>query len=531
MVPDTVFTATREYVPWCHRTLSRLIFESDVTATFILLTFLISAALGIYVIYGSIKLLNPSSLLRKHLLTLNKENIAQFLLRKYGVREPFPHMKIVFMAMDKKGRKKKITKKDAEDKKEEERFRKEQEEYERLKKFSEGAPDVFEGFVNVLSKAIAAGDTGTVRDAMVDFCSSIKGVLSSADSAFPHEYLARYTGEIMAIFLEACRRHDMRSLSPQFISTSRDIALSFFDTSKPGSVTEILKGWKEQADTAIQDSDRQLFQEIIRSFQDVADAAFEKEKHGLEDKSNVLDEAFRCLGWLAERLLSQRGLQSRPVMHDSDYQDEFGALFNALLHFQYKYNTDRAEGYPLIYFDAIHVLFDSMLELYKKTTDEARLGTGIRGDIKNNLFSCAHVYSSFAADAIKAGNGDGVALAAMNLRQVYQSALDAGAEDIANDYLDLIVTLAIRIATNSDTVKMGHLSNPLESLEKMILSSSSHGTIRSAVNESFLKFDEGPHDKKLAYIKSLGMKMGTNFGFMFDSLTGQDYAPDDPRRR
>lgn len=525
-------TATREYVPWCHYTIARVIFESDFTATFVLFAFLVSAALGIYVIYGSIMLLNPSSLLRKHLGALERNNIAKFLYRKYGVPEPFPHIRIVFMAMDKKGRKKRL-KKDEKEKEEEDeaKYKKESEEYERLKKEVVDAPNVFEGFTNILSRAIAAGDTGTVRDAIAGLVSTMKEVLSNADSSFPSNYLARYTGESLSMILEMCRRHDMWSLSPQFTRASREIALLFLNATDAAPVKEILKSWKDQADTAIRDSDRPLFREIMQSFKEVADAAFGKEDKSFKGNSDVLDESFRCLGWLAERLLAQKGLQARPVMHDSDYEDEFGVLFNTIFHFQYKYNHNKADAYPLIYFDAVHVLFDSLLEIYKQPADEVHHGANIKGEIKDHLFSCAHIYSSFAADAIKAGNGDGVALASINLRQVYESALSAGAEGVARDCLDLIVTLAIRVATNIDTIKMGHLDNPLGNLEKTILASSYVGTVESAVNESYRKFDEGLHDKKWAYIKSLGVKMGTNFGFMFDSLTGQDYTDDDPRRR
>jgi hypothetical protein len=32
------------------------------------------------------------------------------------------------------------------------------------------------------------------------------------------------------------------------------------------------------------------------------------------------------------------------------------------------------------------------------------------------------------------------------------------------------------------------------------------------------------------FVKSLGVHLGTNFGLMFDALTGQDFAADDPRR-
>jgi hypothetical protein len=39
------------------------------------------------------------------------------------------------------------------------------------------------------------------------------------------------------------------------------------------------------------------------------------------------------------------------------------------------------------------------------------------------------------------------------------------------------------------------------------------------------------HKNRWGFIKRAGVKLGTNFGMMFDPVTGDDYAEDDPRRR
>lgn len=46
------------------------------------------------------------------------------------------------------------------------------------------------------------------------------------------------------------------------------------------------------------------------------------------------------------------------------------------------------------------------------------------------------------------------------------------------------------------------------------------------------RINEKPsHDSRWEFTKKAGAQLGTNFGFMFDATTGEDYAKDDPRRR
>jgi hypothetical protein len=41
----------------------------------------------------------------------------------------------------------------------------------------------------------------------------------------------------------------------------------------------------------------------------------------------------------------------------------------------------------------------------------------------------------------------------------------------------------------------------------------------------------GHHDETWRFIKGAGVTLRSNFGLMFDPMTGLDYADNDPRRR
>lgn len=511
---------------------TQAIFESGYTALFILAAFLLSVGLGIYTVFESMRLLNPSFLIREHLNRIDSDAVRKFLYNKYGIPEPFPRVTILMTLQGVKESKKTKAKKKKQIEEAEAGYEIEKQEYERLKKETDGAPDVFEGFTNLVSKAIASADVSTVRSAISDYEARLKNILKEADATFPFNLLARHTADASTFFLEACRRHNLQSLSSEFARVTREFVLILLNRSRPDGVKEILKGWKDQADISIQTSDRSLFREIMEGYKKVADIAFDEHKKTPKEKEDILDECFRHFGWLAERLLTKKGLEAKPMMYDSDYHDEFESLYNALMSFEWKYNNDNPSAYPLIFFDAVHVLFDRLLEIYKKRPlEEGQSGSIDFGDVKNWLFDCSYVYASFARDALNVGNANGAALAAMRLHQVNRSALEAKADDVAADIIDLITSTAIRIGTSPEKMAGCDLSNPMEYLERAILESSYRSKISSAVHESYMKFDEGPQDAKFEYIKALGRKLNTNFGFMFDPITGQTYSQDDPRRR
>lgn len=508
------------------------IFESDISLIIIFAGLLASAALGVFIIFESIRLLNPFFLMRGHLENSDIKTIKKFLHNRYGVPEPYPPVSIFYTLQGVEETEEEKSARDLEVQQKQQKFEEDVAVARQLKAESENAPDVFEGFENLLIKSMSQGDRSAVKNGLRSYESKIKEVILTADTTFPINHLATYTRENLSTSLEACRKHNTQSFAPQLIRTSCNIAIVFLDK-YPDVVDEILKEWKIQADLALKHSDKMLFRAIIKSYQDIGDLLFNKENAETRSRNEPLDTIFRHLGWIAERLLSQKGIEEKPLMHDDDYEDEFGIIYNTLFHFDHKYSYDEPNLYPLIFFDAIHCLFDGLLEVYQQSKDEKLATLNKRGDIKDWLFSCAYVYSSFATKAIAVSNGDGFALAGTRLRQMYRTAETAGEEDLAHNILELIVRFAIQGATNPDKlVGDSHGSSTVvQDSEDIILSSRYSDTVRSAVFENCLKIDEGEHNTKYNYIKSLGVKMHTNFGLMFDPTTGEDYASDDPRRR
>lgn len=496
----------------------KTIFESDVALISIFVGLLFSASLGIYIIFESIRLLNPLFLMQRHLVGAKKEAIKRFLYNRYGVPEPYPPISIFYTIMGVEETEEEKNAKEAEVKAKEAKFQEDSKKCELLKKEAENAPEIFEGFENLLIKAMSQGDRSAVKNGLNKYESTISEIVLTAEESFPIKHLATYVRENLKITLESCKKHNTQSFAPQLIRTSYGIATSFMETHSE-VVDEILKEWKSQADIALADSDRLLFRAIIKGYQDIGDIIFKREDLFADNRNNLLDTIFRHLGWIAERLLTQKGIEEKPLMYDDDYEDEFGIIYNSLFHFDHKYSYDKPNAYPLIFFDAIHCLFDGLLEIYQQSKEEKITTINKRGSIKDWLFSCAYVYASFATKAIAVSNGDGVSLAGVRLRQMYGTAELANEEDLSRNILELIVRLAIQSAMNpeklvGDSFGAGKV---VEDLEDIIVRSRYKDTIRSSVFDSYLKLDEGDYNKKHAYIKALGIKMGTDFGLNLDA--------------
>lgn len=497
-----------DLIPYFNLNLST-IFESDYTTSTIFIIFLLSIFLGVKAIFEIIKLLNPTFLMRKHLEMVDNKAVEKFLYNRYGVPKPFPPISILYTFIGETETTQAKIEKDTKIKNEEKIFIDGNKKYEDLKTFCKNAPDVFEEFENLLIKAISQGERGVVTKAISDFKFKIINTIERSDESFPFRHLSTYSGESLNMFLESCRKNDAISFAPQFVRMSREIMVAFVCSVHSEDAREMLKEWKEQGDLAIKNSNRLLFREIIQGYQEIADIAFEKEGPTKQGRNDILDNVFRDLSWLTTRLLTQKGIEERYSMNDDNHDDEFSALYNALFHFEGKYNHDKPDAYPLIFFDAIYILFEQLLRIYTAPQKEEKISNN-KGYIEDWLYSCAYAYYSFSSEAIKVCNGNGIAIAGMKLKYIYEKTVDTNAEKVAQNIIELIVQLAILTATNKEKL-IGDAfltGNIVSNLETIILNSRHTEAIRRASYESYWNFHDGDHTKKGDYIRDLENKTG-----------------------
>jgi hypothetical protein len=394
--------------------------------------------------------------------------------------------------------------------------------YERTKKEVEHAQDPMEPLDALMLKAINQLDLGTINEIQVvlsqvsiNFIQSckydkdIKGW--SPYLGIINKYLTYLTG-MLRLHLEICDRQKFDAAKIKILETSEKVAEHIMEDSER-EISVILDFWKEVADNAIGRS-REVFIQIVRQYSSLADNVFEK---GDVDNNHSLNEIFRQLGWLAERLISREGIEERPLMLDS--HTEFDEIFEAILSHKYKYNFNYPTSYPLIYFDAIYVLFRQLMLAFNKTPSTT---------LKEYIFNCLYVYSSFAEAAIPQGNSKGAALAVSRLRECYDKLVSENLEECAKEAIGLLVRIGDIAAYHKDKLDKVELLSKRIDEEIMDIAEKSpyRDKVISEVFESHIHLDSD-----WDFIVELGRRMKTNFGFMFDWTTGELYPEDDPRRK
>lgn len=339
------------------------------------------------------------------------------------------------------------------------------------------------------------------------------------------EILSTYLKHMIDNFdtlLEVSNKEGLETAKSIILNASFSISKKYCSKKRFKDIEKIGEWWQKIADNSIGKSSI-LFRNIIGYYQEIGTLLFKELASKTKDKEEnerLLENIFRYIGWLGERLLIKLPLEESPLFSNYSYSTEYDDYYNCLMSFSDLYERDKPDLYPLIYFDALIVVMKRLVKIYKEDS---------KSRLNENIFSIAYSFSSFAEKAILVGNGSGASLAALRIKETYQDLKEAGLDKDARDVIKLLVRIGILAASNKEKLTQAHfMSSSLEEWTIAELSSSGE-EISDEVLESHIKLvgnDEGWN-----YITNLGNRMGTNFGLMFDPLTRQLYASDDPRRR
>lgn len=276
------------------------------------------------------------------------------------------------------------------------------------------------------------------------------------------------------------------------------------------SVEIILSFWKRVADSSMGTS-KDIFIEVVRNYGSFVHKLFETGK-----ATNALEEAFRHLGWLGERLLSKNIFEEKPRMIDFEYYNEYDEILETILSFEDLFISSAGDQYPLIYFDAVSVFLEGLVKKYKQIVS-------IQG-IDNDILSLVYVYSSFAENAIKFGNTRGAALAIIRLEESYKLLSSSNIEDSVNDCYGLLLKTGLTAASFSESHKKEEiLSNmKLEDYLFNVLVNNRTRISHSQILDFYVRQYGGNYENVRLYVKKLGKEMNDNFGLNFDPSTGKD---------
>lgn len=512
-----------------------LIINSSYYALVCLLLIFLSISFFVILILKNISYLQPHRALFLILKKVKYKDTRDYLLKKYGLEAPL-NIKFIFPLVDKK---KSETKKQYESRVAREQKEKEaeihsaEEAIKKVKKEVENKEDPFSPIWEMIVQFIRRTDFRSIEDSRklltkisAEFYENLpvkQGVW------FPEEKLGvkfvLHSTEFYRNLLEIARREELETAEKLILDISYDLGLVLLEKRRYDELDKLAEFWKDTADGYIGRSSF-VFQRIMNYYNNIGNKLFDiaaKDKTSKkEEVDTMLENIFRYVAWLGERLLIKVPIEESPIIRVFDHSTEYDALYNCLLSFSHRYDFEFPHKYPLIYFDALYVILDKLIGIYKQKKDY---------DLGNNMFNIFYAFASFAENAIRAKNSSGAALAAMRIKEAYDKLKSNGLDEQANDCIKLLVRVGMLAATHKDELKrVEFMDKPIDeyAMDEIVRSGED---VSGEVYESYIKLMGGDHDKRWGFLTTLGMRLGTNFGFMFDPATGQLYADDDPRRR
>jgi len=492
------------------------IFLNDFTPVTLLVLFFLAMILFLAWIVVNLKYLKPASTLLLLAKRIKQKNITEFVFKKYGVTRPQPRFKIE-EERDHQQLSIQIQTEDVEDKV--------KNRHEQITKKVANAPDPFDMLVPIVVTALKDSDLTTVDSfcgVLVRISDRFIGSLGKGDEKseewdpyadLTEKYL-QYITDYIQTFLDLSEKHQLAIGKLKFLQASKQIGEKVVRRNKQSEIKVLLNFWKNAGDISIGES-REIFNAVVNNYKIMADYLFE---NNLLDANELISDILRDLGWLGERLLGKAELEDKPLMWDGrDSTGNFDVLLATLLSYESKYNDRYPKSYPLIFFDAIYVVFAKLLELYKDPKRER---------LRESILNCVFVYYSFGKAAISVQSEDGAALATFKLEQSYKRSLERDALDIAREIADLLVCLGGRVAANNKKIgSKSFLNQPLEDYIINCLSNKipdfNYQKEWERVVVDVILPGQGNHDARWNFVKKLGKTLQTNFGMNFDWHTGK----------
>jgi len=359
---------SHNFLPWWDVG-SRALFVNEFTPLLLLIVFFASIIVCVVFVIRNLRYLHPSRVLLLIGESIRNEDIKNFLLKKFGV--PLPS-KWMWMHKPKKSQTATATDSDLNelgddnDNKVGLPHKKERDpelaykEYEKVKNKAKDAPDPFEPISVILVSALRKGDIGILNeicDVLVNisrrFLTSVE-TRGSGASWSPYSKIGRWYVEHMGDFLWAhmqiAEKQSLDLGRVMMLEISNRIAKHVVVKREFLEIKAVLDFWKKVGDDAI---GRRIdsFICVITCYDDLCEKAFGE---GISVNQQWIDEIFRHLGWLGEKLFSKQPIEDEPLMIDDYHYPVHNRFLDILLSYSQKYDSKYPDSYPCNLFRSNH---------------------------------------------------------------------------------------------------------------------------------------------------------------------------------
>lgn len=466
----------------------------------VIMLFLGLGALG-YWLYRQSRLLIPSVAIKSIHQSLNNTQIKEYFLWRYA-SPPMPpmHLNLAKIVGD-------VANKTEEY--DEEKAKKDYQvalkKYEKMRKGQEKQDNPLLPLESYLLQSIRKGDLETMGRALHAF-EDIIAEHTQEDSDYA-KYILKYYLTVVSNSIDLAYSLGMKSFPIELLESSKRVVDTFVDKRTFYPVNDIIDFWQSQADD-LQGRQSSAYRTILMNLGQTGEDILRDKENDTKDAEGVLDNIFRALGWLGERLLAKGVPEQKPTML-SHRQTEFDALMNAVTGIGWRYcSTERADEYPLIFFDCLYVIAKPLVKIFA-TDREAH------DSLADSIFSLMYEHESFVRIASPAHNVNAVGLAIIRLRDHVRLANEAKLNTQTVNALESTLNIGALAATyniHNDKAFFSHKTIQDEALETLERYAEGHD-LSHAAHEIIIKIDYHVNYKEVkAFLVKAGDILGTTFG-------------------
>jgi len=485
---------------------------------FCIFLFVVSILFFITFTINNIGQINPRKIVTMTANNIDNNSIKLYLYKKYGLSSPEESLKrraIVFLDSSH------IEESD------DQQLKKDQELYNKYQIKMKNMEDPFLNINDVAAKSIINYEIGTFNEITTSYYNIteqyINSIQHNEDTWNPDKGIElKYNDLIIenSEFMLDISKYD--KIKIKIIEMNYNIIDIYYKKKLYKPIFNIINFWKKVGYKSILEND-DVFKHIIKKLQILAIDGLKKDNEGFSD---ILDQIYRNVGWLGEQLLIEETPVKKPLMVDYEYVTNYDSLLECIYLIGMELEEKEKGGYPLIFFDAIHVVIRKIIELYEEYKDV--------NNFDEDIFSLSYIFYSYAQSALKEKNSKGFSLAVLRINQVLRYLSENNIDTPINGLVELLVDLAMASSGNSDKLEIVDFigKEVHEWILENLISLGKPAIVERAVYSMFLSFHkDGDWDATWRFIKKMGVQFGTNFKLMFDWTTGENYPPDDPRRK
>lgn len=380
--------------------------------------------------------------------------------------------------------------------------------------------DLFEYGLSAIDKNNALAWRAFLQRLADVFTQSAQLGLLNEDSEVPFlgETLLIQGLERLSAEIRVARRY---SLTLQLNDAIKEICEAFMSVNSWRRVYPFLTFLQDIGAQSLDRKDWIVFRSSVRVVTNIGIVSMKNEA-----ESEVFDDVCRKVGWLGEKLIL-RGVEDSPIMPRGNETEELEEITEGITNLSNAVCEGKTDKYPLILRDAVEVICDQAL---KKNEPKK---------FEDTLISLVGIHERLAQHLIarESKNSEAYLWLVLNyFKQVLSSYDLAGYRELRMDIFSWVGTLAREtVADNQQVLQFWNRRiSGARDLQGLIISFMVEMGTPDDWDAAMLDVEIKSHQhtrQAWQFVKRAGTELHTNFGFMFDPDTGEDYAENDPRRR